>query len=140
MDLIAIIVVFGASARAGLELWRSRAILAEFGVSRALPVTVALYPLGILGIVVLPFLVGIALSFALAVATLVPGVLLARRAGKTLQRGDGSNSGAQNAASTLVACGVGAVLYAVLVYAMALRRATPASPCMDSQERFAGSC
>lgn len=121
MDLIAIIVVFGASARAGLELWRSRAILAEFGVSRALPVTVALYPLGILGIVVLPFLVGIALSFALAVATLVPGVLLARRAGKTLQRaGTDRTRGAQNAASTLVACGVGAVLYAVLVYAMAL--------------------
>ena len=121
MDLIAIIVVFGASARAGLELWRSRAILAEFGVSRALPVTVALYPLGILGIVVLPFLVGIALSFAIAVATFVPGVLLARRASKTLQRaGTDRTRGVQDAASTLVACGVGAVLYAVLVYAMAL--------------------
>ena len=121
MDLIAIIVVSVASARAGLELWRSRAILAEFGVPKALLATVALYPLGILGIVVLPLLMGIALSFALAVGALVPGVLLARRAGQTLQRaGTDRTRGAQDAASTLVACGVGAVLYAVLVYAMAL--------------------
>ena len=121
MDLIAIIVVSVASARAGLELWRSRAILAEFGVPKTLLATVALYPLGILGIVVLPLLMGIALSFALAVGALVPGVLLARRAGQTLQRaGTDRTRGAQDAASTLVACGVGAVLYAVLVYAMAL--------------------
>lgn len=121
MDLIAIIAVFVASGKAGRELWRDRAILSEFGVPKAFTASVALYPLGILGVVILPFLVGMPLSLVLAVVAFAPGLVLSRRATNALQRaGTDRTRRAQDAASIVFACGIGSLLYAAVVYSFAI--------------------
>lgn len=123
---LAILVV---SVRSALQLWKLRAVLAEFRASRAIAFVALLYPAGVVSVMLLPLKIGFVGAAIVGLAAFVPGIVLSRAAQKKLQlAGTDRVQRAEEVAATVFMTGVGCMLYFCVDYGIAIASQSSADP------------
>ena len=116
IDLVIFIVFAVVAVRITSAISRESPIFIEFRQPTTLRLAALLYPLGPLILFIATLRIGFLLAAVLAVACYVPGLILARRLSKGLERaGTDRVKGAREVASTALIAALGGLIY-VTVY------------------------